>query len=228
MLEEWLTPFQSPWDTVGFILFLLVFPIYHGIYPWIASLHPTQTARGRVDILRTSWIERLIARDELIAAAQQTRNLTMVNSVLVSSSLILLGITANLLLQFPAFESRVPHPLGWESNPGAIRVKLYLLILAFASAFSFCMTALRHLGHFVLVIGADPKLIAEQFGNAPEYLADLINRASHRHTLGVRSFYAAFPLMAWLFDTRLFLLLTFFWGLKFVGFQDFSVRRTKR
>ncbi len=227
-MQEWLSPFQSAWDIVGFVLFLLVFPIYHTVYPWLALRRPTRTARGRIDALRKSWIERLITRGDVATAAQQTRNLTMVNSILVSSALILLGITTNLLVRLPEIESQLPHPGHWEVHPGALRMKLYLLILIFSAAFSFCMTALRHLGHFVLVIGADPDLVDSQFGSAVDYFAGLINRASHRYTLGVRSFYAAFPILAWLFDSRLFVLLTVFWGLKFLGFQDFAASRFKK
>lgn len=228
MFQEWLLPFQSAWDVAGFALFLLVFPIYHTVYPLLALRRPAKTARGRLDSLRKSWIARLIAKGDVVAAAQQTRNLTMVNSILVSSALILLGITANTLVRLPAFESQLPHPNAWDVHPGALRLKLYLLIVVFATAFSFCMAALRHLGHFVLVIGADPELVRSYFGSAEDYFADLLNKASHRYTLGVRSFYAAFPLLAWLFDSRLFLLLTVFWGLKFFVFQDFAARRFKK
>lgn len=228
MLQEWLLVFQSPWDVVGFVAFLIVFPIYHTLYPVIARRRPNRTAMGVIDGLRESWIKRLIASGDLVSAAQQTRNLTMVNSILVSSALILLGITANLLVQLPSIERELPHPTGWDANPDALRVKLYLLILIFAAAFSFCMTALRHLGQFVLVIGADPVLVEKHFGSATHFFADLINRASHRYTLGVRSFYAAFPVLAWLFDSRLFVALTIFWGLKFLGFQDFLPRKRKK
>ena len=227
-MEQWTLPFQTPWDVVGFALFLIVFPIYHIVYPWVARLVPSRAAVGRIDALRRSWIERLLAKDDLTAAAQQTRNLTMVNSILVSSALILMGVTANVLVQLPAIEDKVPHPSDWDVHPGAIRVKLYLLILIFASAFSFFMAALRHLGQFVLVIGADKALVEAQFGSAAQYFTDLINRASHRYTLGVRSFHAAFPLVGWLFDSRLFVILTVFWAIKFFVFQDFSTGRFRK
>jgi uncharacterized membrane protein len=214
------------WDVLGFIAFLLVFPVYHSLYPILAARRPGQTARGRVDALRHSWIERLIERGDVVTAAQQTRNLTMVNSILVSSALILLGITVNLLVSIPeGAQLSTAAPVGWNAHPDAVRVKLCLIIVVFASAFSFCMTALRHLGHFVLIIGADPELVREYYGSASDYFADLINRASHRYTLGVRSFYASFPLLAWLFDSHLFVAMTVFWGFKFVGFQDFKPRR---
>ena len=228
-MQQWLLPFQTLWDVVGFVLFLLVFPFYHTVYQWLARGLPNRTARGRVDVLRRSWIERVIARGDVVGAAQQTRNLTMVNSILVSSALILLGITVNLLVRLPQLGAEVVHPRAWDIHPGALQVKLYLLIIVFATAFSFFMTALRHLGHFVLIIGADPDLIDSFFGSPADYFAGLINKASHRYTLGVRSFYAAFPLLAWLFDSRLFVALTVFWAFKFIIFQDFAFafRRSK-
>lgn len=228
MIDQWLSPFQSALDTVGFALWVVVFPVYHAVYPWFASRRPDQTARGRIDALRRSWIDRLIERGEVVTAAQQTRNLTMVNSILVSSSLILMGISANLLVRLPDLEGRLPHPGEWAAHPDAQRFKLYLLIIVFASAFSFCMAALRHLGHFVLIIGADPELVSSYYGSATSYFADLINKASHRYTLGARSFYAAFPILAWLFDPWLFVAFTVFWGLKFMGFQDFAARKFSR
>lgn len=225
-MQNWLAPFQSPWDVVGFACFLLVFPIYHTLYPFIAARRPGKTARGRVDALRHSWIEGLLERGDVVTAAQQTRNLTMVNSILVSSALILLGITVNLLVSLPVNTGDALVGVeSWNTHPDAVRVKLCMLIVVFAAAFSFCMTALRHLGHFVLVIGAERKLVDEYYGSAAEYFSDLINRASHRYTLGVRSFYATFPLLAWLFDSHLFLGITLFWALKFVGFQDFRAKR---
>ncbi|MEE8277331.1 MAG: DUF599 domain-containing protein [Thermoanaerobaculia bacterium] len=221
-MDQWLAPFEGTVDVVGFLLFVLVFPLYHALYPRLARLFPNRAAKGRFDLFRRSWIEGLIERRDVIAAAQQTRNLTMVNSLLASSALILMGLTANLLVRFPEFSARVPNPAGWEIDAGALVAKLYLLIVVFAVAFSYVMTSLRHLGHFNLVIGADPKLVEEEEGSAVEYFATLINRASNRYTLGVRTFYSAFPLFAWLFDPWLFVALTIFWGVKFIGFQDFA------
>jgi uncharacterized membrane protein len=213
--------FESPLDLWGFVFYVLVFPVYHAIYPALMRLIPRNTAGARFDALRRSWIEGLIERRDLNAAAQQTRNLTMVNSILVSSSLILMGVSANLILRLPALPETMPHPAAWDAHPEVLRAKLYLLILVFAVAFSYFMTALRHLGHFNLVIGADPAVVREQEGDPVTYFSALINRASHRYTLGVRCLYSAFPLFGWLFDPWLFLIMTTFWAVKFMVFQDF-------
>lgn len=220
--HDWLSLFGTPMDAAGFALFVLVFPVYHALYPWLNRLLPHQAAKARFDLFRKSWIEGLVERRDVIAAAQQTRNLTMVNTLLASSALILMGFTANLLVRFPQLPGEVPLTRDWQTHPGGQAAKLLLLIVVFGVAFGYCMTSLRHLGHFNLVIGADRALIEAYEGSAIDYLSGLINRASSGYTLAVRSLYSASPLFLWLFDTWLFVALTLFWGIKFVGFQDFA------
>lgn len=221
-LSLWLSLFQSPLDIVGFGLFVLIFPVYHALYPALIGRFPNRVAKARLDLYRRSWIEGVLIRRDVVTAAQQTRNLTMVNSILASSTLILMGFSANLLLRSGEFTTELPHPRTWDIHPAALEIKLLLLILVFAIAFGYCMTSLRHLGHFNLVIGADPELIDEHEGSSVEYFSALINRSSSRHTLAVRCLYSASPIFLWIFDPLSFIALTLFWGTKFIGYQDFS------
>jgi len=219
VFQVWSKLFQGPLDIVGFALFILIFPAYHAFYPWLIRRFPDRVAKTRFDLYRRSWIKGLLERRDVVAAAQQTRNLTMVNSILASSTLILMGFSANLLLRSGEFAHDLPGI--WQAHPEALAGKLFLLILIFAVAFGYCMTSLRHLGHFNLVIGADPTLIDEYEGSAVDYFSTLINRSSNRHTLAVRCLYSASPIFLWIFDPLSFIILTVFWGLKFVGYQDF-------
>ncbi len=219
---QWLELVRAPLDAVGFALFLLVFPIYHGVYPWLMKAFPNRAAKVRFDRLRRSWIEGILARRDYMVAVQQTRNLTMVNSLLASSCLILMGLSANLLISGGGLPLDLLPDRPWAARPEALEGKIFLLLVVFAVAFAYCMTSLRHLGHFNVVIGADPGLLDEIEGSSVEYLATLINRASNRYTLAVRCLYSASPLFVWLFDSWSFLALTAFWGLKFIGWQDFA------
>ena len=194
-------------DWIAFGAFVVVFPFYHSIYPTLAKLMPGKSAAARVDTLRHSWIEWLLDERRVVEAAQTTRNLTMVNTLLASSALILLGFTAN-----------IAHTTTDVSR----LYKLYLLMVVFAAAFSFFVTALRHIGYFNLTIGADPKIVEEREGDAVKFFSNMIGRASHRYTHGVRTFYSAFPLFLWVQSAELFLGLTLFWGIKFILFQDFG------
>ena len=230
MTQQWLAIFENPIDIVGFLLFVLLFPVYHSLYPWLVRRFPDHAAKTRFDLFRHSWIEGLLERRDIIAAAQQTRNLTMVNSVLASSALILMGVTANVLIRSPELSEAISGSESWLGDPAARSAKLFMLILVFAVAFGYCMTSLRHLGHFNLVIGADPEVIRQHEGDPADYFTTLINRASSRYTLAVRYLYSASPLFLWLFDSWFFIALTLFWGIKFIGFQDFAhvLRRQRR
>ena len=119
------------------------------------------------------------------------------------------------------YDSPAAAVLASEAGARAAFVKLSLLILILAIACSYFMAALRHIGHFTLVLGADLKLVEEHDGDPVEYFAGLMDKASSRHTLGMRTFYSALPVLLWVFDTWLFVGLTAFWGAKFIGFQDF-------
>jgi uncharacterized membrane protein len=226
-LDQWLGLFEHPLDVAALALFVVLFPVYHALYPLIIRRMPQRTAKGRLDRLRRSWIEGILERRDIITAAQQTRNLTMVNSLLASSSLILMGVTANILVRLAEVSEDLPYPQGWEGKTDVMAGKLLLLIVVFAVAFAYSMTCLRHLGHFNLVIGADPKVIDEQEGNAVDYLTSLINRGSNRYTLAVRTLYSASCLFLWLFDPWLFIACTLFWGIKFIFFQDFVAYRRR-
>lgn len=222
LIDEWLVLFQKPWDIIGFLLWVLIFPVYHFCYPWLMKIVPSKAAKVRLDLLRRSWIKGLLERRDILVAAQQLRNLTMVNTLLASSSLILMGVSANMLLRMPQLSVEIPHPATWETNPQALGTKILLLVVVFGVAFAYCMNSLRYLGHFNLVIGADPDLVREYEGDPVDYFADLVNRASNRYTLAVRCLYSSSPLFVWLFDSWLFIALTLFWGARFLLFQDFS------
>lgn len=224
LIQLFRSPFTSPLDIVAFALYIVVFPIYHGLYPYLVRLSPHHTRKGRIDRYRRSWITTLVENRDVMEGAQQTRNLTMVASFLASSALILLGVTGNILLTGKSALSAlpgtdVPNPATLETQ----QVKLYLLVIVFSITFMYFMACLRHLGHFVLIIGADPELIEEEEEvSAVDYITTVINMASNRYTLGTRCLFSALPLFLWLFSTWLFLAITAFSALKFMGLTDFA------
>jgi uncharacterized membrane protein len=220
--EQWRYLLHDPVDVLALTLFVLVFPVYHAVYPRLMTLFPHHAAKVRMDEMRRSWIERLIRDSDVTNAAQQARNLTMANSLVASSSLILMGFTANILIRLPDATGELPEIQAWRQNPDELATKLLLLVFVFGVGFGYAMTALRHLGHFTLAVGADPAVIERHEGSAVDYLSALINRASNRSTLAMRCMYSASPLFLWLIDSRLSLGLTVIWGAKFIFFQDFA------
>ncbi|MCK6458847.1 MAG: DUF599 domain-containing protein [Planctomycetes bacterium] len=206
-LRSLLAAFERPVDGAALAVWVAVFPLYHVLYPRIARLLPGRTSAEQVDALRRSWISRVLAKGDVLEAAQLTRNLNMVNTFLASSALILLGFAANTVV------ARADQP-----GPDAARIVLILIVLALA--FGYFVNALRHIGHFNLTIGADPALVEKQYGSAVDHFSGLLARASRRYTQGIRALYSVFPLFLWLFDSWLFLGVTVAWAAWFLA-QDF-------
>jgi uncharacterized membrane protein len=186
--------FERPADVFAFALWLFVFPIYHTLYPRLARRLPGRTALEPVDLLRRSWIERLLETRSPDAAAQQMRNLTTINTTLATSALILLGFAANMI-----------NNRGTAGPHDPTLARLVLIVAVLAVAFSYFVNSLRHIGLFTLTIGADPKLVEQLHGSATDYFGALVARASLRYTQGLRTFFGAFPLFLWLFHGWLFL-----------------------
>ncbi len=209
-LRSLLAAFEQPVDGAALAVWVAVFPLYHVLYPRIARLLPGRTMAEQVDTLRRSWISRVLAKGDVLEAAQLTRNLNMVNTFLASSALILLGFAANTVV------TRADRPA-----PDAARIVLILIVLALA--FGYFVNALRHIGHFNLTIGADPVLVDRLYGSAVDHFSDLLARASRRYTQGIRALYSVFPLFLWLFDSWLFLGVTVAWAAWFLA-QDFPRR----
>ena len=208
---EWLAaPLKGPVDILGFALWVAVFPLYHTLYPRFARWIPGRTMAEQVDTLRRSWVSRVLASGDIVAAAHQTRNLNMVNTFLASSSVILIGFAANMVVGHTPLE-----------DAEVARVVLVMVVLA--AAFAHFVNSLRHIGHFTLTIGADPKLVDEMHGSAVDYFSGILARASLRYTQGVRTLYSVFPLFLWIFDRWLFLGATALWAAWFVV-QDFPRR----
>ena len=59
-MSPWNDLLQSKVDVIGLTIYLLIFPVYHTIYPLLAKALPHRTAKGRMDIMRRSWIEGLV------------------------------------------------------------------------------------------------------------------------------------------------------------------------
>lgn len=206
-----LDAFTRPLDGVAFALWILVFPLYHQIYPRLPRWLPGRTMAEQVDTLRRSWIARILASGDIVAAAHQTRNLNMVNTFLASSAVILIGFAANMVI-------------GGDPPPPATYARVICIIILLAISFAYFVNSLRHLGHFTLTIGADPALVDKLHGSATDYFCNMIARASLRYTQGLRALYSVFPLFLWLYNTWLFLGITVLWALWFLA-QDFPRRR---
>jgi uncharacterized membrane protein len=222
----WADLWQTPLDTAGLVLFVLFFPVYQLLRPWLRRVGVRFRAGKRVEREIESWVDTLLEDGKAILGVQQTRNTTMVATLLASSSIIMVGMLGNLALRVPESGDTA----GALIQASGLRPKLALALVAAALAFSSFLSCLGRFGKFTVSVGVKREVLDRMEGSGVTYLTALFLAAVHSYRTGVRWLYAIFPLVAWLFSPWLFIAVTVGFGLKFVVYEDFIylVRRRRR
>ncbi|MGQ0534461.1 MAG: DUF599 domain-containing protein [Methanobacteriota archaeon] len=204
-------------DAAGFVLFLGATVAYHVGYLWWAHRHPMETVKGKIHLYRRTWVKRVLDGNQQMMAVQGVRNLLMSSSFMASSSLVVIAVVLNFLIT-----GRDTFALPVQ-NPALFVYQGYLLLLCFAFSFIAHLLAVRYLNLFTILIGADADLIAHAEGiDAVTYLTNLLNRANDRFTYGQRAVYFALPIVAWMFSSVWFILVTLAIAFYLVVHLDFK------
>lgn len=152
---------------------------------------------------REAWVEHILHEEaRAILGVQTLRNSTMSSTFLASTAILLMIGTLNLASQA---QKLVTHwhtfnMLGsrtWE----LWMVKILLLVVCFFGAFFCFVMSVRlfnHVGYLLALRPGqdDPHIVTS-------YVAALLNRAGTYYTFGMRAYYAAIPLVLWLFGPLL-------------------------
>ncbi|MFH1774817.1 MAG: DUF599 domain-containing protein [Methanobacteriota archaeon] len=171
---------------------------------------PMSTAKGKINLYRRSWVEEIVEKRDILTAVHQVRNLTMVATMFTSSSLLILGVIANIFMT--------------KYSPGTdiFSIKVYLLMTLFGTSFLLFLFSLRHLNYFSILIGAKKEVIESTEKDMVEMLSERLNLAMNRYTLGARCFYYSLAVMAWFFSTWAFIAITLLVTLMVIVTRDFK------
>lgn len=198
-------------DCLATAIFLICTIGYHSIYyPYRLSRMPMSTAKGKINLYRRSWVEEIVEKRDILTAVHQVRNLTMVATMFTSSSLLILGVTANIFMT--------------KYSPGTdiFSIKVYLLMTLFGTSFLLFLFSLRHLNYFSILIGAKKEVVESTEKDMVEMLSERLNLAMNRYTLGARCFYYSLAVMAWFFSTWAFIAITLLVTLMVIATRDFK------
>ncbi len=205
-------------DAFALALFFLCTIGYHNVYyPYRLRSSPMSTAKGKVNLYRRSWVEATLEKGDIVVAVHQVRNLTSVATLFASSSLLIIGVVANVFL--------TKYQLHLEEAPvlEIFRIKAYLLITLFGTSFLLFLFALRHLNYFSVLIGAKKEVVESvEKISFVDFLTERINLAMNRYTLGVRCYYYSLAVIAWFFSTYAFIALTLLITLLVALTRDFK------
>jgi len=200
----------SRYDTLAFAIFLLCTVVYHTYYYYKVSKLPKYIFKGKINIIRRTWVENMLRPGNAIVAVQSLRNIHMAASFLASSSIVFIGSILYLIFN-------IEQTTGIVTGRGTITIadyviffKLVILMTMFLLSllnFSLCI---RLLNYLVILIGASPEVIEDTMGmSAVEYITRMFSIAGIHYTFGIRGFYYTLPLMAWFLGTTHFIVLTF-------------------
>lgn len=199
----------NSFDTVALAFFICCTLFYHVFYYYRVAHLPTHIFKGKINIIRRTWVANMLKPGNAIVAVQTLRNIHMAASFLASSSIVFIGSILYLVFN-------IEQTAGIVRGRGTIAIEDYLIFIKLSTLmvmfllsllnFSLCI---RLLNYLVIMIGASPDTIEETMGmSAVDYIHKMFSTAGMHYTFGIRGFYYTIPLIAWFMGTWLFVALT--------------------
>lgn len=199
----------NSFDTVALAFFICCTLLYHVFYYYRVAHLPRHIFKGKINIIRRTWVANMLKPGNAIVAVQTLRNIHMAASFLASSSIVFIGSILYLVFN-------IEQTAGIVRGRGTIAIEDYLIFIKLSTLmvvfllsllnFSLCI---RLLNYLVILIGASPDTIEETMGmSAVDYIHKMFSTAGMHYTFGIRGFYYTIPLIAWFMGTWLFVALT--------------------
>ena len=196
-------------DIAGLILFISCTLLYHAYYYSKVARLPRNIFKGKINIIRRTWVENMLKPGQAITAVQSLRNIHMAASFLASSSIVFIGSIIYLIFNIEQ-TSGIVTGRGTIALPDYLLfVKLLTLMVMFLLSLLNFTLCIRLLNYLAILIGASPETIEETMKmNAVDYITKMFSTAGIHYTFGIRGFYYTIPLIGWFLGTWLFIVLT--------------------
>ncbi len=197
------------YDLIVFLFFFSATFIYHVFYTRTVKNLPTHIFKGKINIIRRSWVENMLREGYAITAVQSLRNINMAASFLASSSIVFVGGILYMVVSIERTSAIFTGVQTITSQDYLLFFKFLCLIIMFLTSlvnFSLCI---RLLNYLAILVGSSSKVIEETVGeSAVDYITRLFSKAGIHYTFGMRGFYYSIPLIFWFLSTTLFLVVT--------------------
>ncbi len=165
-------------------------------------------------IYRREWMTQMLYRDSRVADIAAISTLERSVTFFASSALLILAGVLTLLGYIDhAISLFRDLPLTGEQTRLQWEMKVFLLIVIFVYAFFKFTWSLRQVGFATVLMGAAPVFETHTVGDeeikrTSERLARVISMAAHQFNFGIRSYYFALAVLAWLVSDWLFIAAT--------------------
>jgi uncharacterized membrane protein len=192
-------------DLLSFAISAALLLAYHLFLSYKLKRDAAYTIHGVNALARSAWVENIMkSGDKEILAVQTLRNAIMGPTFLASTAVLLIVGTLTLSGQTDKLEETwhvldvygAKHPALWQT-------KVILLVLDFLVAFFGFTMAIRLFIHVGFMINVPLSMNHRPI--APAHVAMHLNRAGSFHSIGMRAYYFAVPLLFWLFGPHFML-----------------------
>lgn len=191
---------QSGFELALLAASVVLLQVYRFLHARRARLDPSISTRAVHDRFRNDWAALMNAGiDKGILAVQTLRNSVMAASFMASTSALAIAGTLGFASEADKLAATWHRDHAIAMATALFPVKIFLLLGALFVAFLQFSLAIRLYNHAAYAIVLP--------GNS-EAVARYINRAGRLYGDGLRVFYMAFPVVAWLFDATMMLAAT--------------------
>lgn len=199
-------------DTLAFLVFMTVWVGYTQFARFKARR--AQTLSSLVRLYRNRWMQEMLRRENRIGDASLIGNVKSVATFFASTTMLIL---AGVLTAIPASDRLAGMlsglHLGADLTREVLQFKLLVLALVFVYAFfKFTWSVRQHIIAGIMVGAAPWDPASRATPELPPHLESIAMRAakvsdlaSHDFNYGLRAYYFALALMAWVVNIWLFL-----------------------
>jgi uncharacterized membrane protein len=195
-------------DTIAIVISVTLLLAYYVFLISRARRNPDFTIHAINQKARSLWVAEVMrSQNKDVMAVQTLRNYVMAATFKASTAILLIvgtltlsGQADSLARTWHVFSVAGPHSPEWWI------VKVMCLLTALIVAFFAFAMAIRSLNHVVFMISLPPS--DAQGALSPERVAQRLNQAGKFYSIGMRAFFAAVPLVFWLFGPVFLVLAT--------------------
>jgi uncharacterized membrane protein len=188
----------TPHDVVAVAVLLAAWIGYARFAVWHGRRVPS--LQGVLDRLRSTWAERMMARENRMVDVNIVRNLTRSSQFFASTTLLILGALIALLGYVQrAVDVVAELPFAVEASHRLWEIKILLLVALFVYAFFKFSWSIRQFGFCTIMVGAAPEAPKDTQECASEIagLSLVVSYASSNFNQGLRSYYFAMAALSW-------------------------------
>ncbi|KAI0518873.1 hypothetical protein KFK09_006310 [Dendrobium nobile] len=180
---------------------LLFFIIYHGWLWHKVRTQPRRTIIGMNSAGRRLWVRSIMKDSDKknVLAVQTLRNAIMSSTLMATTCILLCSALAAVLSSTYSVKKPISDSIYGAHGELMVALKYVSLLLIFLFAFICYSLSVRFTSQVSFLINTTPLSSTSPVIITPEYVCDLLEKGFLLNTFGNRLFYAALPLLLWVF-----------------------------